>query len=266
MQSVVIDATVLEVETIPAPPGARDDAAPLVFLHEGLGSVALWRDWPASLCAATGRAGWMYSRRGYGRSTPIADVRGGGRLVPGYLHEEALRVLPRLLARLGLERPVLVGHSDGATIALIHAAHHPVSASVVMAPHLMVEQVTLRALEAARQAWEGGALRRRLARFHDDPDSAFWQWNDVWLSPEFLDFDIRAECRTIGAPLLAIQGVNDEYASMAQLDELKRVVPHAQLLKLPDCGHTPQRDQPGQVNQTIAAFLANGPGASASGS
>ncbi len=266
MQSVEIDATRLEVVAIAAPAGARADAAPLVFLHEGLGSVALWRDWPASLCAATGRAGWMYSRRGYGRSTPIADVRGSGRLAPGYLHDEALRVLPQVLARLGVEQPVLVGHSDGATIALIHAAHHPVSACVVMAPHLIVEDVTLRALEATRQTWERGTLRQRLARFHDDPDSAFWQWNDIWLSPGFRGFDIRAECRTIGAPLLAIQGTDDEYASMAQLDELKRVVPHAQLLKLPDCGHTPQREQPIQVNRAIAAFLASGAGAPVSGS
>jgi pimeloyl-ACP methyl ester carboxylesterase len=104
-----------------------------VFLHEGLGSVAQWRDWPARLCAATGRAGWVYSRRGYGRSSPVPDVRGAGRLQPDYMHREALQVLPALLARLDIERPVLVGHSDGATIALIHAAHQPVAACVAMA-------------------------------------------------------------------------------------------------------------------------------------
>lgn len=267
MQPVDIDGVFLEWRQIPATSAAAARRAPLVFLHEGLGSVALWRDWPESLCAATGRAGWLYSRQGYGRSSPIEDVRGeprqhasgrrSGRLRPDYLHREALQVLPRLLQQLGVARPVLVGHSDGATIALIHAAHHAVSACVVMAPHVIGgDDIDRRALEAARDAFVAGPLRERLARYHDDVDSAFWQWNDIWLSPALQQFDIRAECRGIGAPLLAIQGEGDEYASMAQLDEIARAVPQAELLKLPDCGHTPHRDQPDTVNAAIARFLA----------
>ena len=265
MQQVDIDGIFLEVRHIPATGQAGSGGAPLVFLHEGLGSVAMWRDWPASLCAATGRAGWLYSRQGYGRSSPVPDVRGAphqqadgtraGRLLPDYMHREALQVLPRLLARLGIAQPVLVGHSDGATIALIHAAHHPVTACVVMAPHVMVEDISVQSIDEVRRAYESGDLRQRLARYHDDIDVAFWQWNDVWLSPAFRDFDIRQEVRGIGAPLLAIQGLDDQYGTLAQLDDLAAAVPQAQLLKLPDCGHSPQRDQPQAVNAAIAGFL-----------
>lgn len=266
MQRVDIDGVFLEVAQVSAPAGADAALPPLVFLHEGLGSVAMWRDWPASLCAATGRAGIVYSRQGYGRSSPVADVRGAprrhadgtrsGRLQPDYMHREALEVLPRLLARLGLQRPVLVGHSDGATIALIHAAHHPVTACVVMAPHVMVEDISVQSIAEARQAYESTGLRERLARHHDDVDVAFWQWNDVWLSPAFRDFDIRDEVRAITAPLLAIQGQDDQYGTMAQVDDLAAAVPHARVLKLAACGHSPHRDQPMAVNQAIAAFLA----------
>ncbi len=267
MSAVDIDGVLLELHHIPAAKAAPPGNAVLVFLHEGLGSVAMWRDWPASLCAATGRAGWVYSRQGYGRSSPVADVRGtprqhadgsrSGRLQPDYMHREALQVLPRLLARLGIERPVLVGHSDGGTIALIHAAQHPVTACVVMAPHVMVEDISVQSIAEARGAYEGADLRARLARYHDDVDVAFWQWNDVWLSPAFRDFDIRGEIGGITAPLLAIQGEDDAYGSMAQIDDVARAVPHARLLKLPDCGHSPHRDQPARVNAVIARFLAN---------
>jgi pimeloyl-ACP methyl ester carboxylesterase len=269
MQKVDVDGTLLEVDHLAAPAGAAPGLAPLVFLHEGLGSVAMWRDWPARLCAAAGRAGWVYSRQGYGQSSPVADVRGAprqqpdgsraGRLLPDYMHREALQVLPRLLARLGVRQPVLVGHSDGATIALLHAARHPVAACVVMAPHLMVEDIALRAIVQARQAFEAGELRARLARHHDDVDVAFWQWNDVWLSPAFRAFDIRAEVQAIGAPLLAIQGLQDAYGTLAQLHELQRAVPHARLLELPDCGHSPHRDQPEAVTAAIARWLAEAP-------
>ncbi len=265
MDRVDIDGVFLEVAQISAPAGSDAALPPLVFLHEGLGSVAMWRDWPASLCAATGRAGIAYSRQGYGRSSPVADVRGAprhhadgtrsGRLEPDYMHREALQVLPRLLARLGIGRAVLVGHSDGATIALIHAAHHPVAACVAMAPHVMVEHVSVQSIDEARLAYESTDLRERLGRYHSDVDVAFWQWNDVWLSPDFRDFDIRQEVQAIAAPLLAIQGEDDQYGTMAQVDDLAAAVPHAQLLKLPACGHSPHRDQPAAVNRAIADFL-----------
>lgn len=265
MQTVDINGIFLEVAAIAAPPGSPTGLAPLVFLHEGLGSIAMWRDWPARLCAATGRAGWVYSRQGYGKSSPVPDVRGeprqhpdgtrSGRLLPDYMHREALEVLPVLLQKLGIERPVLIGHSDGATIALIHAAAHPVTACVAMAPHVMVEDVSVQSIAAAREAYTNTPLRERLARYHDDVDVAFWQWNDVWLSPAFRDFDIREECRTITAPLLAIQGLDDQYGTLAQIHDLQRAVPHAELRELPDCGHSPHKDQPEVVNAAIADFL-----------
>lgn len=241
----------LEVRPIDGP----SDRPTLVFLHEGLGSVALWRDWPVQLCERLGYPGLLYSRQGYGHSDPRPDVRGSGRLQPDYMHHEALQVLPALLRHMAIERPVLIGHSDGGTIALLHAAHHPVTACIVMAPHVMVEDVSIRSIEAARDAFEQGPLRQRLAPFHADVDGAFWQWNDIWLSPAFRHYDIRKEISAIRAPLLAIQGEGDPYGTLAQIDEIAAVVPQAQLVKLPECGHSPHRDQRGQLDQAIEKFL-----------
>ncbi len=239
----------------PGPPaGGR---APLVFLHEGLGSVSLWRDWPQRLCDATGRAGVVYSRRGYGHSDPVPDVRDSGRLRPDYMHREALEVLPALMAGLGINTPVLVGHSDGATIALLHASRHTVAACVVMAPHVVVEDVSVRSIAQAREAFLAGGLRERLARHHADVDGAFRQWNDIWLDPAFRSFDIRRDCAGITAPLLAIQGEDDEYGTMVQIEEIARAAPRTRLLKLAACGHSPQRDQPEATLAAITAFLAD---------
>ena len=258
MSLINVHGVALEVRRIEGPTGPHTPA-PLVFLHEGLGSVAMWRDWPDRLCAATGRAGVVYSRRGYGRSAPVPDVRGQGRLAPDYMHREAWEVLPPLLAHLNILQPVLVGHSDGGTIALLHASRHPVAACVVMAPHVIVEDLSIAAITQAREAFRSGGLRERLARFHADVDGAFWQWNDIWLSEDFRAFDIRAQCRHITAPLLAIQGVDDPYGTMAQIDEIAAHAPHTRLLKLPDCGHSPHKDQPLAVNTAIGEFLAHLP-------
>ena len=237
----------------------------LVFLHEGLGSVRMWRDWPAKLCAQLGCSGWLYSRQGYGESDPVPDVRGPsrevngqrqGRWLPDYMHREALDVLPAMLHALSIQRPVLLGHSDGGTIALLHASRFEVAGCVVMAPHVMVEDLSIQAITAAREAFENGPLRQRLAPFHADVDGAFWQWNEVWLSEAFRAFDIRAELTTLSAPLLAIQGENDPYGTMTQIDDIARAVPHAQLLKLPQCGHSPHRDQAEAVAQAMQSFYA----------
>ena len=246
----------LELLQIPGPQGRPT----LVFLHEGLGSVALWRDWPARLCEHLDCAGLVYSRQGYGQSESRPDVRGHGRLQPDYMHHEALQVLPSLLSQLDISHPVLIGHSDGGTIALLHAAHHPVDACIVMAPHVMVENISVQSIEAAREAYENGSLRSRLTPFHADVDCAFWQWNDVWLSPAFRRYDIRQEITSIGAPLLAIQGEDDPYGTMAQIDEIAVAVPHAQLLKLPQCGHSPHRDQPEAVSKAVQTFLRGSSG------
>jgi pimeloyl-ACP methyl ester carboxylesterase len=262
LHHIDILGTRLEVQTIEHQ--GAEIRPTLIFLHEGLGSVALWRDWPAHMCQRLGCAGLVYSRQGYGQSDPTPDVRGPtrmengqrhGRLQPDYMHREALEVLPALVKTLGIERPILVGHSDGGTIALLHASQHPVAACIVMAPHVMVEDISVQAISAARQAYENGPLRQRLAPFHADVDCAFWQWNDAWLSDAFRSYDIRHEIVSIQAPLLAIQGEADPYGTMAQIDEIARHVPHAQLIKLPDCGHSPHRDQPEVVAQAVQALM-----------
>jgi pimeloyl-ACP methyl ester carboxylesterase len=257
----------LETLCLPAPAGSPP-RAPLVFLHEGLGSVSMWRQrdrhWPQELVVASGRAGWLWSRRGYGHSDPIPDVRGPstgtgfwhqGRHRPDYMHREAFEVLPKLLEAWGIERPVLVGHSDGATIALLHASRHPVTACIAMAPHVMVEDVGLQAIARAREAYLSTDLRARLGRHHQDVDNAFWQWNDVWLSDAFRDFDIRQDCSHIRSPLLVVQGRGDEYGTLRQLDEILRAAPQGQPLVLEDCGHSPHRDQPDRLLEQVGAFL-----------
>lgn len=257
MELLQVNGAALEVLRLPGPGGRRQ--APIVFLHEGLGSVAMWRDWPAQACAATGREGVVYSRRGYGQSQAIPDVRGAGRLAPDYMHRGAVDVLPALLEALGIERPVLLGHSDGATIALLHASHMPVAACVVMAPHVIVEDKSVQAIAQAREAYESGDLRERLQRYHADVDCAFWQWNDIWLSPGFRSFDIRAECRHIHAPILAIQGEDDPYGTLRQIDEIEPTRGPFSRLVLPQCGHSPHRDQPARATREIAGFLARQP-------
>ena len=256
MELIQVEGAQLEVERLP---GSAPGQAPIVFLHEGLGSVAMWRDWPAQVCGDTGRAGFVYSRRGYGRSQSIPDVRGAGRLKPDYMHREALEVLPQLLEELEVQSPVLLGHSDGATIALLYASHLPVTACVALAPHVIVEDQSVRAIEEARNAYESGPLRERLARYHADVDCAFWQWNDIWLSPEFRKFDIRAECRRIQAPVLAIQGEDDPYGTLRQIAEIEPTQGPFVKQVLAQCGHSPQRDRPQQTCGIIAHFLARLP-------
>jgi pimeloyl-ACP methyl ester carboxylesterase len=254
MAFININDTQLEVQQI----AGKNGLAPLVFLHEGLGSVSLWTqrglDWPQAVCEATGRAGLVYSRRGYGRS----DLVPAGRncLAADYMQREAWEVLPALLKKLQLKNPVLLGHSDGATIALLYASRFPVTACIAMAPHVLVEDVAVKAITQAKTAFESNGLRERLAKHHQDVDGAFWQWNDVWLSEPFSHFDIRPECRAITAPLLLVQGLGDEYGTMYQLDEIALAAPHAQQLRLADCGHSPHRDQPAKTIEAIADFLS----------
>lgn len=224
----------------------------VVFLHEGLGSVSLWRDFPQRFCQAHGLRGLVFSRYGYGRSTarPLDEP-----LPHDFMHRQAWEVLPALLAQLGIERPWLFGHSDGASIALLHAARAPVSGVIVMAPHILVEDIGVASIRQARDAYTHGPLRARLARHHDDVDSAFRGWNDVWLDPTFRSWDIRAEVARITAPLLAIQGEGDEYGTLEQVHGIARLLPRAEVLVLPDCGHSPHRDQAARIIDEAGRFL-----------
>jgi pimeloyl-ACP methyl ester carboxylesterase len=233
-------------------PGAEPAAPRLVFLHEGLGSIALWRDFPARLVAATGHGALVYSRFGYGKSDPIPSKRR-----VDFMHEEGLRALPELLDELGIERPILVGHSDGASIALIHAggAGRALSGLVLMAPHVLVEDISIRSIEAARVAYETTDLRDKLARRHADPDSAFRGWNDVWLDPAFRAWNIEEFLPSITVPILAIQGDDDEYGTMDQLDRIARGAPDVEQLRLAGCRHSPHKDQPEAVSAVIMAFV-----------
>ena len=233
---------------------AREDTPLVVFLHEGLGSLAMWRDFPQLLCAAAGTRGLVYSRPGYGRSTPRAD---GEKWPVDFMHAHAQIVLPALLEKLGVPEPAwLFGHSDGASIALLHAAAFPdrVAGVVAVAPHVF-EDLSVASIKQARVTYATTDLRQRLARYHDDPDSAFCGWNDIWLDPKFRAWNIEACLPHIRCPLLAVQGVDDEYGTMAQIDAIAAGAPRARLLELRDCGHSPHRDQPAALTEAVVAFM-----------
>ena len=233
--------------------------APLmVFLHEGLGSVSMWRDFPQRVCEAAGCRGLVYSRPGYGRSTPRPAEEA---LNMDFMHRQAQEVLPALLDALGVntatDKPWLLGHSDGGSIALLYAAHPPqrIAGAIVLAPHILVEDVSVSSIAKARTAYLKTDLRQRLSRHHDDPDSAFWGWNDIWLRPDFRHWSIEEEISTITCPLLAVQGLDDEYGTLEQIRGIARRTPQTRLLELPDCGHSPHRDQPDTLIAAISAFI-----------
>lgn len=231
-----------------------DDLPVMVFLHEGLGSVAMWRDFPARLCEAAGLRGLVYSRPGYGRSTPRPPDEKWG---PDFMHRQAREVLPALLQELGVQRPWLFGHSDGGSIALLHAAAFPdaLRGAIVLAPHILVEDISVASIRQARDAYLQTDLKQRLGRYHDDADSAFFGWNDVWLSPEFRAWSIEEEIRAIRCPLLAMQGLDDEYGTLEQVRGIARRVPQAQLLEIPRCGHSPHKDQAEVVIVAVKDFV-----------
>jgi pimeloyl-ACP methyl ester carboxylesterase len=233
--------------------GARDRPT-LILLHEGLGSIALWRDFPTKLVQATSCPAVVYSRWGYGRSDALTGPRN-----LDYMHREALDTLPELRAELGLDDAILVGHSDGASIALIHAGsgRWPVRALVLEAPHVFVEDVSVASIEAARRAYETTDLRQRLARYHADVDSAFLGWNDIWLDADFRAWTIEAVLPGVRCPVLAIQGADDEYGTLKQLDAIERgVAGPFERLVLSECKHSPHRDQEETVLAAMARFIA----------
>jgi pimeloyl-ACP methyl ester carboxylesterase len=224
----------------------------VVMLHEGLGSIALWKDFPQRLAERIGCGVLLYSRYGHGRSDPLAERR-----QVDYLHREGEVVLPELLGRLGIVKPVLLGHSDGASIALIYAGSRPDGprALILEAPHVFVEDVTLEGLARAKVIFETSDWRAKLGRYHRDPEATFWGWNDIWLDPRFRSWNIESYVESIRCPVLVIQGEDDEYATAAQVESIVQSVPGAQGVLLPRCGHSPHSEQPDQTLARIESFL-----------
>lgn len=247
---ITIQGHRLEYRMFPGPA----DAPVLVLLHEGLGSISLWRDFPRKLAAASGYRLLVWSRYGYGRSEPLQEPR-----PLHYLHDEALHALPELLEKLEISRPLLVGHSDGATIALLYAAQQerPLEGAVAIAPHVFVEDVSIEGIRRAGEAFRGGGLAERLARHHRDAASTFAGWHDTWLDEAFRDWNIEHCLPRITAPLLLIQGDEDEYATLAQLDAIEAGVSGpCRRLVLPACGHSPHREREQDTLEAITAFTA----------
>jgi pimeloyl-ACP methyl ester carboxylesterase len=229
------------------------DRPTLVFLHEGLGSIALWRDFPEALAKRTGCGTLVYSREGNGFSDPLTAAR-----TPRYMHDEARRVLPELLATLAIGDVVLVGHSDGASIALLFAAARPatVRGLVLEAPHVFVEELSVRSIASIKREYETTSLRERMRRYHYDVDKTFRGWNDIWLAPEFRDWNIEAAAEQIRAPILAIQGRDDEYGTPAQIASISaRAGAPVDCLLLSACGHAPHRERAAFVEDAVAGWL-----------
>ena len=230
----------------------------IVFLHEGLGSLSMWRQFPRRLCETIGCRGLVYSRSGYGDSTPLWPDTAWP---TEFMHIEAEELLPRLLQGLGIdtlaEPPVLFGHSDGASIALIHAGRFPkqVSRLIVEAPHLFVEPLTIASIEKTRAAFGQGNLASRLSKYHRNADQTFRGWLSVWLNPAFLEWNIEALLPDIACPTLAIQGHDDIYGTMRQIDAIAREVPTHSLFRLANCGHSPHIEQTAQVLNKVQHFL-----------
>ena len=230
----------------------RAGAPAMVFLHEGLGSISMWRDFPQKVADATGCEAVVYSRYGYGRSTPRSAPN-----TPRYMHEQALDVLPALLDALELERPFLFGHSDGGSISLINAggSPRPLSGIVVMAPHVLVEEITLAGIRDAVAVAARTDLIQRLGRYHADAATVFEAWQRIWLSPEFRAWNIEEYLPRIACPVMAIQGEDDEYGTLDQIDRIAGQARDVDLVKLADCRHSPHKDQPAAVIEAVAGFV-----------
>ena len=260
MVSINAGAGEVQIETVLL--GVPDQGLPVVvFLHEGLGSISMWRDFPAVVCERLGCRALVYSRPGYGKSTPCAR---DAIWSPDYMHTEALQVLPALLEALAIDgraQPVwLLGHSDGGSIALIHAAHSEtqLAGAILLAPHILVEDLSVRSIELARDAFMNGSLKAGLARHHIDAEAAFMRWNRTWLSTAFRSWSIEKEIAGIRCPLLAVQGLQDPYGTLEQVYGIARRVPDTRVVELADCGHSPHRDQTEQLLDEFAAFMGVG--------
>jgi len=224
---------------------------PIILLHEGLGSLSMWRDFPGALAAATHRPVIAWSRRGHGGSDRLQTRR-----EPDYMHHEA-ELLLRLMDILRIKRAVLFGHSDGGSIALIAAAlaSNRFCGLILEAPHVFVEQLTTDSIAMLRTAYQTTDIGRKMRRYHCDPDHTFWSWNDIWLDERFCNWNIEAFLPAITAPALLIQGLDDEYGTLEQLGRIEAAVPGTKRLVLPNCGHSPHKDAPDAVLEAASDFL-----------
>lgn len=239
----------LEVEVTPG----VDDRPTLVFLHEGLGSIDLWRGFPADVRAATdGPTTVVYSRHGHGRSGPAVMPR-----PVDYMHHEADVVLPALLDELEIERPILIGHSDGASISLLYAGSgHAVAGLACIAPHVFVEPESIAGVEAARHQFDTTDMAARMERYHDDPTTTFLGWNDVWRSDEFRTWNIEECLGAVDAPILVVQGVGDQYGTVRQVDAIEAgVAGSCDRLAVDGAGHSPHLDERDTVVTAVAGFV-----------
>jgi len=232
---------------------ARESTLPtIVLLHEALGSISHWKDFPSRLAEETGAGVFVYSRYGHGRSDALEEPRS-----VSYMQHEAQVVLPEILQKAGLERPLLFGHSDGASIAILYAGMFPDSPAgiILEAPHVFVEDITVSGIAQARALYNETDLPSRLGRYHENVDTLFWGWNNVWLDPRFRAWNIESYLDSIRCPVLALQGDRDEYGSTGQIDAIQRRIPSASAVILENCGHAPHRDRPEAVLSTISRFL-----------
>lgn len=253
MQTVTVQGRQLEYVRLPSA-HPKPNAPAMVFLHEGLGSVAMWRDFPQCVADATGCEAIVYSRYGYGRSARLEQAHS-----TRYMHNEGLAALPEFLDKLSIEKPILFGHSDGGSIALICAGgtNRPLSGVITMAPHVVVEPISVASIAEAKVAYQTTDLPQRLGRYHQDVDSTFWGWNDIWLHPDFLAWNIEEYLPRIAVPILAIQGENDEYGTMEQVERIARICrKNVDLVKLANCRHSPHKDQPDAVIAAVVDFTA----------
>lgn len=248
-QLMAVDGLTLEYRDLPA---RHRNRPTLVLLHEGLGCLALWRHFPDDLATATGCRTVAWSRAGYGNSDAYPQCR-----TDDYLHHEAYTALPPVLAALHIERPLLIGHSDGASIALLFAARFPEQTAgvVAMAPHEFVEEETLAGIRSTVQAWRETDLPKRLARYHRQPERVFREWSETWLSPSFRHWNITDVLSSIRCPVLALQGENDPYATLRQIEVIAERVPETHLLCLPHCGHAPHQDQTAAVLRILTEWI-----------
>jgi pimeloyl-ACP methyl ester carboxylesterase len=243
---VIVGGKFIEAERIGPAHGPT-----LVFLHEGLGSLGLWRDFPQKLSAATGLGAFIYSRAGYGQSDPAPLPR-----PVRYMHDEA-ELLPEILKTAGIDDPILVGHSDGASIAILYAGNgSPARALLLQAPHVFAEENGLQSIAKMRDQYLQTDLKSRLARWHKNVEAAFWGWNGPWLDPEFRTWNIESSLEHVKAPILVIQGEDDEYGTRKQVESIQsKAKGPVETMMLAQCGHSPHRDQPELALQGMADFL-----------